>query len=150
VARDPLLRESDIVSIHAPLNDRTHHMLGKEQFKRMKREATFVNPSWGGVVDTAALYEAVKYGLIRAAALDVHEHEPVPIDYALCELESVILSDHIGWYPEEAQIELQTKVPQAIASVLTGTLPKSVVNREPVARRRQPEGASRGTAVSAR
>ena len=147
---ETLLRESDFVSVHAPLNDRTHHMLGKEQFKRMKREAILVNTSRGGVVDTAALSEAVKDGLIRAAGLDVHEQEPVPADYALCKLDNVILTDHIGSYSEESQIELQTKAAQAIASVLTGTLPKNVVNREALARARQSKDASRGGAGSFR
>ncbi|MGD0263626.1 MAG: C-terminal binding protein [Candidatus Methylomirabilota bacterium] len=136
---ETLLRESDFISVHAPLNERTRHMIGKEQFKRMKPKAIIVNTSRGGVVDTAALYDALKQGLICSAGLDVHEQEPVPKDYLLFELDNVVVSDHIGWYSEESQIELQTKVAQAIANVLTGRLPKSVVNREALSRAGRPE-----------
>jgi D-3-phosphoglycerate dehydrogenase len=146
---DVLLCESDFISVHAPLNVRTHHLIGKEQFARMKREAILVNTSRGGLVDTAALYDALRLGVIRAAGLDVHEQEPVSADYSLFSLDNVVLSDHIGWYSEESQVELQSKVAHTIVEVLRGKWPKNVVNREALARAGRvgsvSSGAARGT-----
>jgi D-3-phosphoglycerate dehydrogenase / 2-oxoglutarate reductase len=126
---DTLLRESDYVSAHVPLSDKTKHMFGKEQFKKMKQTAIFVNTARGGIVDTQALYEALKTKTIAWAGLDVHEQEPVPKSYSLFELDNVILSDHIGWYSEESQVDLQTKAAQAVADALSGKMPTYVVNK---------------------
>lgn len=127
---DTLLRESDFISNHVPLNDKTKHLFNKAAFAKMKKTAFFINTSRGGLVDTQALYEALKNGVINCAGLDVHEQEPVAKNYVLFELDNVILSDHTGWYSEEAQVELQTKAAQAVADVLTGKTPKSVVNKD--------------------
>lgn len=125
-----LLRESDYLSVHAPLVDQTYHMFGREQFAQMKPTAVFINTSRGGLVDTGALYEALKTRKIAWAGIDVHEQEPVPSNYPLCELENVILSDHRGWYSEESMEELRRKAALYAAMVLEGRTPKSVVNRE--------------------
>src|SRR5262249_26913924 len=73
---DTLLGESDFVSVHTDLNEKTHHMFGAEQFKKMKRSAVFVNSARGPLVDQKALYEALKSGTIFAAGLDVTDPEP--------------------------------------------------------------------------
>ncbi|GAB4365652.1 MAG: C-terminal binding protein [Spirochaetales bacterium] len=127
---DTLLRESDYISVHAPLMDQTYHMFGREQFGKMKPTAVFINTSRGGLVDTDALYEALKTGRIAWAGIDVHEQEPVPANYPLCQLENVILSDHRGWYSEESMEELRRKAARYAAMVLEGKTPTSVVNRE--------------------
>ncbi len=143
---DTLLRQSDFISVHAPLTPQTHHLISTEQLHRMKPGAILINTSRGGLVDTAALHDALKRGVIRAAGLDVHEQEPVPANYPLFALDNVILSDHTGWYSEESQIELQSKVAHTIVEVLSGTLPTNVVNREAVARMRQAHGISADSA----
>lgn len=127
---DRLLSESDYISCHVPLNDKTRHLFGRDAFSKMKKTVIFVNTSRGGLVDTAALYEALKTGVINSAGIDVHEQEPVPPDYPLFELDNVILSDHVGWYSEESQVELQTKAAQSVVDILEGRPPRNVVNRD--------------------
>src|SRR4051794_26353245 len=75
---EPLLRESDFVSVHADLNPSTHGMFGAEQFAKMKRTAVFVNTSRGPLVDQVALAEVLRKGTIFAAGLDVTDPEPLP------------------------------------------------------------------------
>ncbi|MFH0920577.1 MAG: C-terminal binding protein [Fibrobacterota bacterium] len=125
---DTLLRECDILSAHVPLSDKTKHMFGKAEFAKMKKTAIFVNTARGGIVDTQALYEALKNKAIAWAGLDVHEQEPVAKDYPLFQLDNCVLSDHVGWYSEESQVDLQTKAAQAVADVLSGKTPQYVVN----------------------
>ena len=127
---DTLVKESDFISCHVPLNDKTRHLFNAQAFAKMKKTAIFINTSRGGLVDTAALFNALKNKVINCAGLDVHEQEPVPKDYSLFQLDNVILSDHAGWYSEESQIELQTKAAQAVVDVLQGKMPKSVGNKE--------------------
>ena len=76
VAFDELLRESDFVSLHAPLTDATHHLFGLAQFETMKRSAFLINTARGGLIDHAALAAALERHLIAGAALDVFEPEP--------------------------------------------------------------------------
>jgi D-3-phosphoglycerate dehydrogenase len=130
VGFDSLLGESDFISCHVPLNEKTKHLFNRAAFAKMKKSAIFVNTSRGGLVDSAALYDALKNGVITAAGIDVHEQEPVPVDYPLFELDNVILSDHVGWYSEESQVELQTKAAQSVVDILSGKPPRNVVNRE--------------------
>ncbi|MBL8028254.1 MAG: C-terminal binding protein [Fibrobacteres bacterium] len=125
-----LLKESDYVSAHVPLSDKTKHMFGKEQFAMMKKTAIFVNTARGGIVDTAALYDALKNKTIAWAGLDVHEQEPVAKDYPLFALDNCVLSDHVGWYSEESQVDLQTKAAKAVAEALSGKTPQFVVNKQ--------------------
>jgi len=130
VDMDTLLRESDYISAHVPLSDKTKHMFGKVQFAKMKKTAIFVNTARGGIVDTEAIYNALKTKTIAWAGLDVHEQEPVAKNYSLFELDNVILSDHIGWYSEESQVDLQTKAAIAVAEALSGKAPQFVVNKQ--------------------
>ncbi|HUW56695.1 MAG TPA: NAD(P)-dependent oxidoreductase, partial [Planctomycetota bacterium] len=120
--------ESDFVSVHAPLNDKTRHMIDAAALKKMKPTAILVNTARGGVVDTDALYDALKSGTINSAGMDVHEAEPVPKDYKMFELENVVISDHAGWYSEESIAALQRGAAEAVAAVLSGGWPKFLVN----------------------
>ena len=127
---DEVLKASDYISVHAPLMDETRHMIGSEQFKMMKSTAILVNTSRGPLVDTDALYGALKNGEIGAAGIDVFEEEPAPKDCKLFELENVVLTDHAGWYSEESHVELQTLAAKNVALMLKGEAPLYCVNPE--------------------
>ena len=96
VDMETLLAESDFVSLHTPLLPETHHLMNAETFAKMKPNAILVNTSRGQIVDPQALYEALKSGQIAAAALDVTEPEPIPMDSPLLELENLIVVPHIA------------------------------------------------------
>ena len=93
---DTLLRESDFISIHVPLTPETRQMVDAEFLSKMKANAVLVNTSRGGVLDQAALYETLKQRRIFAAALDVTDPEPLPMDSPLLELDNCIIVPHIA------------------------------------------------------
>jgi glyoxylate reductase len=93
---DTLLRESDFVSIHVPLSENTKHLVNAEFLARMKPNGILVNTSRGGVLDQVALYDALKSYRIFAAALDVTDPEPLPMDSPLLELENCLIVPHLG------------------------------------------------------
>jgi glyoxylate reductase len=93
---DTLLRESDFVSVHTDLNDKTRGMFGHERFAQMKRSAVFVNTARGPLVDHQALYEALYAGTIFAAGLDVTDPEPLPSDHPLLGLPNAVIAPHIA------------------------------------------------------
>jgi glyoxylate reductase len=93
---DTLLRESDFVSLHADLNDKTRAMIGEAQFKKMKRTAVFINTARGPLMDQKALTAALKTGTIFAAGLDVTDPEPPAADDPLLKLSNVIVVPHIA------------------------------------------------------
>ncbi len=130
VSLDELCRRADYISVHAPLNDETRHMIGPAQFASMKPTAILVNTSRGPVVDPAALVDALKTGRIASAGIDVHEPEPPPKNSPFFALPNIVLTDHTGWYSEESQFELQSKAARNIALVLSGKPPLFCVNPE--------------------
>ncbi|MBI5841237.1 MAG: D-glycerate dehydrogenase [Chloroflexi bacterium] len=93
---DTLLQESDFVSIHVPLTPETKHLVNASFLAKMKPSAILVNTSRGGVVDQTALYTALKSHKIFAAALDVTDPEPLPMDSPLLELENCLIVPHLG------------------------------------------------------
>ena len=125
---DTLLRDSDYVSVHCPLNDQTRHMFGREQFKRMKSSAVFVNTARGGVVNEKELAEALRAGEIAAAGLDVCEWEPIAPDSPLLQVDNVIVTPHVAWYSVEAIQSLQQKAAEEVVRVLSGAPPLNPVN----------------------
>ena len=128
VDMDTLLAESDYISVHAPLNEKTRHMIDETALRKMKPTAILVNTARGPVVDVQALCKALKEGWINSAGVDVHEQEPAPKDYCLFGLENVVIADHAGWYSEESIEELQRGAAEAVASTLAGGWPKFLVN----------------------
>ena len=102
---DELLAWADVVSIHAPLNDRTKGLIGAGELARMKPSALLINVARGGIVDEAALAAALDAGRLAGAALDVFAHEPLEADSPLLRLhdtDRLLLSPHNAWSPVEA------------------------------------------------
>ncbi len=93
---DTLYRESDFITVHTDLNEKTRHMINQDAFSKMKRTAIVINTARGPIVDPEALYEALKTGRIGGAALDVTEPEPIPIDSPLLTLPNCIIAPHIA------------------------------------------------------
>lgn len=122
-----LASESDVVSLHAPLVDATRGMIDAAFFDRMREGAILVNTARGGLVDEAALLDALRSGRIRAG-LDVYAVEPPRADHPIFERDDVVLSDHTGWYSENSVEELQAGAAQEVARVLDGHPPASWLN----------------------
>ena len=100
-----LLRESDIVSVHVPLNDSTRGMIGAKEFALMKPGAILINTARGPIVSEAALIDALKSGKLSGAGLDVYDQEPLPMDHQLRKLDNVVLLSHRGYATEEILVE---------------------------------------------
>lgn len=103
---DTLLKQSDFVVLSTPLTPETQHLMGREEFARMKPTAVLVNIARGGVVDTDALTDALQERLIYAAALDVTEPEPLPRDHPLLQLENVTIAPHLGSATEQTRQQM--------------------------------------------
>lgn len=109
VGLEALLGRSDVVSIHAPYNERTAGLIGYDQLRMMKPAAVLVNTGRGGIAVEADLARALDEGVIAGAALDVYVREPLPLDSPLmhlCHPERLLLSPHIAWYSTEARTRL--------------------------------------------
>lgn len=126
---EQVLKRADFVSVHLPLNEKTRYLLAEEEFKMMKRSAYLINTARGAVIAEKALINALRRGDLAGAALDVTEKEPINQDNPLLQLDNTIITPHVGWYSEEAQIELQTKAAQGVADVLLGKKPAYLVNQ---------------------
>ena len=110
---DTLLTQSDIVSVHAPLNDNTRHLMNESAFKKMKKSAIFLNLGRGPIVDEQALTDAIINDEIMAAGLDVLDVEPMSIENPLRKIkdsEKLIITPHIAW----ASIEARTRLMEII------------------------------------
>ena len=127
---DTVLKESDFISIHCPLNESTRHLIGEKEFKKMVKKPILINTSRGPIIDEKALIQALTEGLITGAGLDVLEKEPPDLRNPLLNMENVILSPHVSFYSEESICELKRRTAENVSSVLLGKWPRSVVNRD--------------------
>jgi D-3-phosphoglycerate dehydrogenase len=125
---EPLLRSSDMVTVHVPLHDGTRNMISQEQIRSMKDGAYLINCARGGVVDEEALAEACRSGKLSGAACDVFSSEP-PGDNPLLSLPRSVLSPHIGGATREAHIRVAVEVSLKIAEALTKGIVKDAVHR---------------------
>ena len=123
---EELLRQSDFVSVHAPLTEQTRHMIGKEQFLMMKPTAYFIHTARGKVVDDKALVEALKEERIAGAALDVYENEPA-LTEGMTELENLMLLPHIGSASYETRDKMADLVADNVLDALAGKTPRCLV-----------------------
>ena len=128
VELDELLGRADFISVHCPLTDETHHLLGSREFGLMKEGVCLVNTSRGPVVDEAALIGALRSGRVWAAGLDVFEREPLPLDSPLRAFDNVILTPHVGANSEESVADLYRDGVQITIDVYRGHWPQGVVN----------------------
>jgi D-3-phosphoglycerate dehydrogenase len=129
VPLEELLSSSDAVSLHAALTADTHHLLGADALARMRPSAFLVNTARGGLVDAAALLDALDAGALAGAALDVLEGEPPDeLGWRLARHPKVVMTPHAAWYSEEAFHTLKTEVAREALRVLEGGRPRSPVN----------------------
>ena len=122
VAFDEVLKQADVISLHCPLNDETRNLFGAGQFKLMKKSAFLINTARGGLVDSAALADALRNGDIAAAAVDVLPKEPPTdgdplLDY---EGENLIVTPHIAWATNEARQNAIDELAANVQAFLAG------------------------------
>lgn len=125
---ETLLKECDYITIHAPLNEESYHLIGREELHLMKKDAYLINTSRGPLIDEQALYEHLKEGKIAGAALDVYEHEPKIVE-GLLALDNVILLPHIGSATYETRTKMAELAANNIANVLSGKEPITPVTK---------------------
>ncbi|MEE3715582.1 phosphoglycerate dehydrogenase [Tumidithrix elongata RA019] len=124
-----LFRESDYITLHLPKTKETYHLINAESLKIMKPNVRIINCARGGIIDEAALAEAVKNGQIGGAALDVFENEPLEAESTLRAAGSrLILTPHLGASTEEAQTNVAVDVAEQIRDVLLGLPARAAVN----------------------
>ena len=130
VPLDQLLRESDFVSLHLFLNNASRHLINAERLALMKPTAFLINTARGGIVDTAALCQALKEKRIAGVALDVVESEPLPPDSPLRECNNVYLSPHVGGASADARRLSGAMAAENLIRALRGERPQGIVNPE--------------------
>ncbi|MGH9355646.1 MAG: C-terminal binding protein [Terriglobia bacterium] len=130
VSLDALLARSDFISLHAPLNEHTHHLFGRTAFEKMKRSAFIINTARGGLIDELGLVAAIDSGMISGAALDVVESERsvTPVRKALVSHPKIIVTAHTAWLSEEARSTLQEHAVSQVIACLRGEKPYGLVN----------------------
>jgi glyoxylate reductase len=132
VSLEQLLKESDFVSLHAPLNSETRHMIGDAQFALMKPTAFIINTARGAIIDEKALVRALKKRQIAGAGLDVFEHEP-KLPPALRSMKNVVLTPHLGSAVLEVRERMANIVVDNIQALIDGRAPPNCVNPQVLA-----------------
>jgi len=125
---ETLLTEADFVSVHVPLTDETHYLIGTQQLKLMKTSAVLINTSRGPIVDSDALYLALTQGDIAYAALDVTDPEPLPGDHKLLTLSNIIVCPHIASASVASRTKMATMAADNLIAGLKGKTPPNLVN----------------------
>ena len=116
---ETLLHDSDFISLNAPATDETHHLIGEQEFKKMKDTAILINTARGALVDEKALAKALRNGDIYAAGLDVYENEPKILP-ELFDLDNVVLTPHAGTQTLAARLDMQREVAKNIINFFEG------------------------------
>lgn len=122
LSMDEVLQTADIVSLHVPLTAKTHNLIGREQFAKMKKGSIFINTARGPIVDEAALVGALHSGHLAGAGLDVYCVEPTPVNNPLFEIETVVLTPHMAAHTEDA-LKMMSMVAEDVIKVLLGQEP---------------------------
>lgn len=127
---ETVLTTSNVMSLHVPLLDSTHHLIDRDALARMTDGAMLVNTCRGPVVDTDAVAAALRSGRLKGAGLDVFESEPLPADSPLLECPTAVLTPHASWYSEESYSEVKRRATEAIVAVIRGEQPRDIFNPE--------------------
>lgn len=127
---DDLLKRSDFVSLHAPMNQKTRNLIDERALRLMKRSAYLVNTGRGGLIDEPVLITALREKWISGAGLDVYREEPIRPDNELLSLDNVVLTPHAAYYSEASQRSQQKMAAEAVVDVLKGGKPKSLFNKQ--------------------
>ncbi len=125
-----LLSESDFITIHANLTTETYHLIGRQQFEKMRKTSVLVNTARGPIVDNMALYEALRDGKIGFAALDVTEPEPLAADHPLLTLDNIIVTPHIASASVTTRAKMAMMAAENLIAGLKGEMPPNPVNPE--------------------
>ena len=127
VSLDELLKNSDIISPHCPLNDQSREMFNKNTFAKMKNGAFFINTARGGIVNERDLADALKSGKLSGAAIDVLSEEPMSKDCVLKGVPNLIITPHTAWAPLSTRERLLKIAEDNIIAFLNGS-PKNKVS----------------------
>jgi D-3-phosphoglycerate dehydrogenase len=127
LAFEELLGRADVLTVHVPLTDSTRGLVGREELALLPAGAIVVNTSRGGIVDEAALVDALESGRLRGAALDVLATEPLPAHHPLRHVPGLLITPHAAWYSEEAIPELRRKAFEAAVDLVRGGTPTGLV-----------------------
>lgn len=124
------LASVDVLSLHVPLTDETHHIINRRSMEKMKPTAYVINTSRGGLIDEIELYEALEQGVIAGAGLDVLEVEPPPQAPALSGRANVVMTPHAAFFSEDSVAELRRKASREIIRTLQEGEPRFCINRK--------------------
>ena len=127
VSFDTLIEESDVVSVHCPLNSESKDMFDKNAFAKMKKGALFVNTARGGVMVEQDLFDALQSEHLGGAAIDTLKVEPMEEDCILMGAKNCIMTPHIAWAPVETRVRLMNIVADNIRAFLDGTPQNRIV-----------------------
>jgi (S)-sulfolactate dehydrogenase len=119
-----VLAEADVVSLHVPLDAQTRGLINASRLALMKRGAIIINTSRGGIVDEAAVADALRAGSLAGAALDVFEHEPLAANSALADVPNLILTPHIAGVTQESNVRVSALIAERVAASLRSSRPR--------------------------
>lgn len=125
---DEIVRAADFMTVHTPLTNETHHMIGKPQFEVMKPGMRIINCARGGIIDELALVEALDEGIVAGAAFDVFENEPPAPDHPFLKHPKIIVTPHLGASTFEAQENVAIDVSEQVIHILRNEPFKNAVN----------------------
>jgi D-3-phosphoglycerate dehydrogenase len=133
VTLDAVFEQADVVSLHCPLSEQTHDLVNAERLEAMKPGSLLVNVSRGGLIDTAALNDALRAGAIAGAALDVLPREPPDAEDPLLGAPNLLLTNHSAWYSEASLVNLRRLLAERCSAALRGQPVPTVVNAQALA-----------------
>lgn len=126
---DTLCCEADVISLHTPLTKETHHLINRQRLEAMKNNAILINTARGGLIDEVALADTLESKGLYGAGIDVFESEPVSATNPLLNAPNIVISDHTGWYSEQAVLDLQRKAAEEVSRALSGNQPINWLNQ---------------------
>ncbi|MCK5533752.1 phosphoglycerate dehydrogenase [bacterium] len=124
---DNLIKQADYITFHIPLTPETKHLINKDTFAKMKKGVRIINCARGGIIDEEALVSAVKEGIVKGAALDVFEKEPLG-ESPLLNVDNIIITPHLGAFTEEAQVNVSVDIVKGVVDYLKNAIINNAVN----------------------